>query len=53
MEKTRSGRIRKKDLIASMMTFFQQDTVRAFNYQQVSNALGVTKQALKLSLIHI
>jgi len=48
MEKTRSGRIRKKDLIASMMTFFQQDTVRAFNYQQVSNALGVTKQALKV-----
>lgn len=48
MEKTRSGRIRKKDLIASMMLFFQQDTGRAYNYQQVSNALGLTKQALKV-----
>lgn len=48
MEKTRSGRIRKKDLIASMMLFFQQDTGRAYNYQQVSNELGLTKQALKV-----
>ncbi|HET9570504.1 MAG TPA: ribonuclease R [Bacteroidales bacterium] len=48
MEKTRSGRIRKKDLIASIMTFFQQDSGRTFNYLQVSNALGLTKQALKV-----
>jgi len=47
MEKTRSGRIIKKDLIAEIMKFFQGDTGRAFNYQQVSNALGLTKQALK------
>jgi ribonuclease R len=48
MEKTRAGRIRKKDLTLAIMTFFQQDTGRAFNYQQVSNALGLTKQAIKV-----
>jgi len=47
MEKTRSGRIKKKELIAEIMKFFQEDTGRSFNYQQVSNALGLTKQALK------
>jgi len=47
MEKTHSGRIKKKELIAEIMKFFQEDTARAFNYQQVSNALGLTKQALK------
>jgi len=47
MEKTNSGRIKKKELIAEIIKFFQQDTIRAFNYQQVSNALGLTKQALK------
>ncbi|MEA4840482.1 MAG: ribonuclease R [Bacteroidales bacterium] len=47
MEKTHSGRIKKKELIAEIMKFFQEDTTRAFNYQQVSNALGLTKQALK------
>jgi len=47
MEKTNSGRIRKKELIAEIMKFFQEDTARTFNYQQVSNALGLTKQALK------
>lgn len=48
MEKTKAGRIRKKDLIAAIMTFFQQDSGRAFNYQQVSNSLGLTKQAIKV-----
>jgi len=47
MEKTRAGRIIKKDLISEIMKFFQADTARTFNYQQVSNALGLTKQALK------
>lgn len=47
MEKTRSGRIKKKELIAEIMKFFQLDPGRLFNYQQVSNALGLTKQALK------
>ena len=31
-----------------MLDFFQQDTGRSYNYQQVSNALGLTKQALKV-----
>lgn len=48
MEKTKAGRIRKKDLITAIMTFFQQDLGRAFNYQQISNSLGLTKQALKV-----
>ncbi|HEY5499011.1 MAG TPA: ribonuclease R, partial [Bacteroidales bacterium] len=47
METTHSGRIKKKELIAEIMKFFQEDTARTFNYQQVSNALGLTKQALK------
>jgi len=47
MEKTSSGRIKKKDLIAEIIKFFQEDTERVCNYQQVSNALGVTKQALR------
>ena len=47
MERTRAGRIKKKDLVAAIIEFFQQDTGRSFNYQQVSNALGLTKQALK------
>jgi ribonuclease R len=47
MEKTHAGRIRKKDLTTAIMNFFQQDSGRSFNYQQVSNALGMTKQALK------
>jgi len=47
MEKTSSGRIKKKDLIAEIIKFFQEDTERVCNYQQVSNAMGVTKQALR------
>ncbi|MDD4923164.1 MAG: ribonuclease R, partial [Bacteroidales bacterium] len=47
MEKTHSGRIKKKELIAEIIKFFQEDTAKTFNYQQVSNALGLTKQALK------
>jgi ribonuclease R len=47
MEKTRAGRVRKKDLLVSIMEFFKQEPNRSFNYQQVSNALGLTKQALK------
>jgi ribonuclease R len=47
MEKTRAGRIKKKDLLTEIIKFFQEDTGKAFNYQQVSNALGLTKQALK------
>lgn len=34
--------------MAAMLDFFQQDTGRSYNYQQVSNALGLTKQALKV-----
>ena len=48
MEKTKAGRIRKKDLIVAIMDFFKQDATRSFNYQQVSNALGLTKQAMKV-----
>lgn len=48
MKHPSKGRIKKKDLITAMLDFFQQDTTRAFNYQQVSNALGLTKQALKV-----
>jgi ribonuclease R len=47
MEKTRAGRIRKKDLILAIMTQFQENSGRVFNYQQISNILGLTKQALK------
>jgi DNA-binding PucR family transcriptional regulator len=48
MEKTRAGRIRKKELMAEIMKFFQEEPGRAFNYQQVSNVFGLTKQALKV-----
>lgn len=48
MKKQAKSRIRKKDLIQMIMDFFQNDPGRAFNYQQVSNALGLTKQALKV-----
>lgn len=34
--------------MTAIMEFFQQDTGRSYNYQQVSNALGLTKQALKV-----
>jgi ribonuclease R len=47
MEKTRAGRIRKTDLIQAIMTQFQQNPGRIFNYQQLSNVLGLTKQTLK------
>jgi ribonuclease R len=47
MEKTQSGRIKKKELAAEIMKFFQEDVGRAFNYQQVSNSLGLTKKVLK------
>ncbi|MDP4277807.1 MAG: ribonuclease R, partial [Bacteroidota bacterium] len=48
MKNQTKGRIKKKDLIVSIMDFFQQDACRTFNYQQVANALGLTKQALKV-----
>lgn len=48
MKNQKNSRIKKKELIAYIIEFFQQDTSRAFNYQQVSNALGLTKQALKV-----
>lgn len=48
MKNQPKSRIKKKDLIASIMDLFQNDSGRAFNYQQVSNSLGLTKQALKV-----
>lgn len=48
MKNQKNSRIKKRELIAYIIEFFQQDTGRAFNYQQVSNALGLTKQALKV-----
>lgn len=48
MKNQKNSRIKKKELIAYIIEFFQQDTSRSFNYQQVSNALGLTKQALKV-----
>jgi len=42
------SRIRKKDLLVAILDFFAHDTGRSYNYQQVSNALGLTKQALKV-----
>lgn len=48
MKTSNKSRIRKKDLLAAILDFFAQDTGRAYNYQQVSNALGLTKQALKV-----
>lgn len=47
MEKKRSGRIGKKEVITSIIDFFQKDDGKAYNCQQVSNALGLTKRALK------
>jgi ribonuclease R len=47
MKETNSGRIKKKDITAEIMKIFQQDPENALNYQQVSNALGLTKQTLK------
>ncbi len=48
MKSTPKSRVKKKDLLVAMLDFFQQDTGRSYNYQQVSNALGLTKQALKV-----
>jgi ribonuclease R len=53
MEKTKGGRVRKKDLIVAIMEFFKEDSGRSFNYQQVSNALGLTKQVLKTMVAEI
>lgn len=50
MKKKINGRIKKKDLIIEMMDLFQNDPQRSFNYQQVSNILGLTKQALKVMI---
>lgn len=48
MKSTPNSRVKKKDLMVAMLEFFQQDTGRSYNYQQISNALGLTKQALKV-----
>lgn len=48
MKASSKSRIRKKDLLTAIVEFFAQDAGRVFNYQQVSNALGLTKQALKV-----
>lgn len=48
MKSSNKGRIKKKDLMVAIIDFFALDAGRTFNYQQVSNALGLTKQALKV-----
>jgi ribonuclease R len=48
VKKKIDGRIKKKDLIIEMMQLFESDPQRSFNYQQVSNILGLTKQAIKV-----
>lgn len=48
MKASSKSRIRKKELLTAIVEFFAQDAGRVFNYQQVSNALGLTKQALKV-----
>ncbi|OPZ99062.1 MAG: Ribonuclease R [Bacteroidetes bacterium ADurb.Bin416] len=48
MKSSSKSRIRKKDLLVAILDFFTHDTGRSYNYQQVSNALGLTKQALKV-----
>jgi ribonuclease R len=40
-------RIKKKELLINILDLFQQNPGRCFNYKQVANALGLTKQALK------
>lgn len=47
MEKKTSNRIKKKDLQIAILEFLKQDPEKSYNYQQVANALGLTKQALK------
>jgi ribonuclease R len=51
MKNQTKSRITKKDLIADIMDFFQNDPGRSFNYQQVSNSLGLTKQAVKVLVV--
>jgi ribonuclease R len=48
VKSSNKGRIKKKDLMVAIIDFFALDAGRTFNYQQVSNALGLTKQALKV-----
>ena len=48
MKSSNKGRIKKKDLMVAIIDYFALDAGRTFNYQQVSNALGLTKQALKV-----
>lgn len=48
MKASSKSRLRKKDLLVAIVDFFAQDAGRVYNYQQVSNALGLTKQALKV-----
>ena len=37
-----SKRIKKEDMLASVVEFFNQDRKRAFNYKQVAHGVGAT-----------
>lgn len=53
MQKKHSGRIKKKDLLVDVMNLFRDEAGRTLNYQQVSNILGLTKQALKVLVAEV